>query len=101
VATIRPSTDEQVLTLAAGKLDSFAAWSVESRSRDQVLLTDFRDRTRSWLMAANIASNGATGTRLYFGSAIVPVVDAPSSQAKLSFTYRALLDTIAAKHRPQ
>lgn len=87
----RPSTDEQASALAAGKLDSFAAWSVESRGTDQILLTDFRGRTRSWLMVAKITHNGAPGTRLYFGSAVVPVVDGPSSQAKLGFFYRALL----------
>lgn len=87
----RPSTDEQASALAAGSLDSFAAWSVESRSSDQLLLCDFRGRTRSWLMVVPIEGKGVTGTRLYFGSAVVPVIDRISGQASLGFTYRALL----------
>ena len=35
-----------------GELESFAAWNVEARASDQLLLADFRGRTRSWLMSA-------------------------------------------------
>src|SRR5262245_33846415 len=37
----RPSTDAQARSLASGSLGCFAAWTVESRTTDQVLLTDF------------------------------------------------------------
>jgi hypothetical protein len=87
----RPSTDEQASALAAGTIDSFAAWSVEGRSPDQLLLCDFRDRTRSWLMVARIEGHGASGTRLYFGSAVVPVAGRKSGEVSLGFMYRALL----------
>ena len=68
----KPSTDAQAAELAAGARDSFAAWSVEGRQADQLLLTDFQGRTRSWLMVAPAAGPGGAGTRLYFGSAVVP-----------------------------
>lgn len=87
----RPSTDAQAQELASGTLDEFAAWSVESRSTDQLLLSDFRGRTRSWLMIENAEIDGAPWTRLYFGSAVVPVVDRKSGQATLGYTFRALL----------
>src|SRR5450631_449653 len=48
----RPSTDAQAGELATGKLASFAAWSVEAREPNQLLLSDFRGHTRSLLMSA-------------------------------------------------
>jgi hypothetical protein len=66
----RPSTDAQARQLAAGSLDSFAAWKVEGRAREQILMADVTGRTKSWLMVASI---GEKGTRLYFGSAVMPV----------------------------
>jgi len=85
----KPSSDSDARRLAHAEIDSFAAWSVEDRAPNQLLLCDFQHRTRSWLMVAPIESDGA-GTRLYFGSAVVPV-RAKSGEASLSFTYSALL----------
>lgn len=61
----RPSTDAQAKQLAQGHSPSFAAWSVEARALDEVLLSS--GRTRSWLMVSPQASS----TRLFFGSAVV------------------------------
>jgi hypothetical protein len=63
----KPSSDADVRRLARDQADSFAAWTVEDRAKDQLLLRDFQGRTRSWLMTQPIES----GTRLYFGSAVV------------------------------
>jgi hypothetical protein len=87
----RPSTDAQAEALAAGTLDTFAAWTVEARADDQLLLSDFRGRTRSWLMVEEARIIGEPGTRLYFGSAVVPVTDRNSGQATLGISFRALL----------
>ena len=65
----RPSTHADARALAVGASDAFAAWRVEARAADQLLLADLTGRTRSWLMVAPLA---AGGTRLYFGSAVVP-----------------------------
>jgi len=85
----RPSSDMQARQLACGHLAPFAAWSVEAREADQMLLCDFRGRTRSWLMTAPAANSHST--RLFFGSAVVPVVSRRSGKARMSFAFRALL----------
>lgn len=72
----RASTDVQARELAAGHRHLFAAWSVEARKGDQVLLA--AGRTRSWLAAT---PNKSSGTQLYFGSAVVPRNTASGTQA--------------------
>lgn len=85
----KPSTDAQVRALAEGKTDSFAAWHVEGRTTDQLLLSDFRGRTRSWLMSES--GGDATGTRLYFGSAVVAIENPRSGRREMGLAFRALL----------
>ncbi|MFP5480501.1 MAG: hypothetical protein ACLGIE_12565 [Alphaproteobacteria bacterium] len=64
------STDQQAQAPPAGDTDRFAAWTVEARLPDQILLADVTGRTRSWLMVAP-REDGRPGIRLLFGSAIV------------------------------
>ena len=85
----RSSTDAQAQELASGKLASFSAWSVEAREPNQVLLCDMHGRTRSWLMSVS-ASSGQT-TTLYFGSAVVPIVDKRTGHERMGFAFQALL----------
>jgi len=85
----RPSTDVQAAELASGQRTSFAAWKVEAREPDQLLLCDFQGRTRSWLMSAP-ASKTQT-TCLFFGSAVVPIVNRRSGEARMGSAFRALL----------
>jgi hypothetical protein len=87
----KPSTDLQAKQLAVGEIGNFAAWSVEDRTQDQLLLCDFLGRTRSWLMSAVDESGNLNNTRLYFGSAVVPNVDPASGQKSLGFAFHALL----------
>lgn len=63
-----PSSDAQAAALAAGSDENFAYWRVEARERGQLLLCDLSGRTRSWLML----EEEGQGSRLYFGSAVVP-----------------------------
>ena len=79
----KPSNDAQARRLACGDADAFAAWRVEARAPDQLLVCDFLARTRSWLM---IAPHEAGGARLYFGSAVVP-----AGRGRLGFPFNALL----------
>ena len=65
IAVSKPSTDEEAGSLLRGESDKFAAWYVEDRADDQLLMCDFRDQTRSWFMVAP--------GRIYFGSAVIPV----------------------------
>lgn len=87
----RPATDQQARLLANAQLDAFAAWTVEGRDTQQLLLCDFQGRTRSWLMSAPVEVNGRQGTRLYFGSAVVPVRNRRTGQATMGWPFRALL----------
>jgi hypothetical protein len=87
VFAARGSTDAQAAALARGEVDVFAAWAVEGRAPNQLLLCDFTRRTRSWLMVTPLPS----GTRLYFGSAVVPVHDPRTGASRLGFSFSALL----------
>jgi len=87
----RPSTDLQARQLAEGSTDSFAAWRVEGRAPDQVLLADFMGRTRSWLMVAPAPGGAGAGTRLYFGSAVVPRRHTGHGRPRMGFAFHALL----------
>jgi hypothetical protein len=87
VFAARGSTDAQAAALARGEADRFAAWTVEGRAPNQLLLCDFTRRTRSWLMVMPLE----TGTRLYFGSAVVPVHNPRTGASRLGFGFSALL----------
>ena len=69
----RPSTDAQARALAAAQVAAFAAWIVEARTADQLLLCDIHGRTRSWLMSAAVPGATPPATLLYFGSAVIPI----------------------------
>lgn len=90
LALSHPSTDAEAAELAAGRRDHFAAWRVEERCADQVLLADVQGRTRSWLMVAPIAGAVRPRTRLCFGSAIVPRTDPADGPPDIGPVFRAL-----------
>jgi hypothetical protein len=90
----KQSTDLQARRLAAGELNEFAAWRVEARAVDQLLLRAMDGRTRSWLMVSAAEAPGRT--RLYFGSAVLPKptpANSPRATGKSSmgFVFKALL----------
>lgn len=86
-AVAKPSSDIDAKRVALAEIDSFAAWSVEERATDQLLMCDYVRRTRSWFMVTPIANGG---TRLYFGSAVVPV-RRKSGELTLGSTYSSLM----------
>ena len=86
-AVSRPSTDAEARELATRERDAFAAWTVEHRSENQLLMRDLYGRTRSWLMTA--AEEG--GTRLYFGSAVLPTRSSTSKPPVMGVRFQALL----------
>jgi hypothetical protein len=88
-AVSRPSTDAQARQLAQGDVDSFAAWTVEGRRENELLLCDLHGRTRSWLMTAAHANEA--GTRLCFGSAVVPLRDRKTGTRRMGAGFNALL----------
>ena len=83
----KPSTDKEARELADGVRAQFAAWTVEARSENQILMCDFAGSTRSWLMSVPTE----TGTRLYFGSAVVPHRISKEGKPSLGFFFTALL----------
>lgn len=90
VALRRPSHDADARRLGEGALDRFAAWHVEARRADELLLCDLAGRTRSWL---RVQPDGDSGTRLLFGSAVVPVAgrDGRDRRPRLGALFHALL----------
>jgi len=83
----RPSSDLQAVQLAAGRGSAFAAWEVETRAVDQLLMRDVTGRTRSWFMVAPAAG----GTRLYFGSAITATRQRTTGPTTIGPVFRALV----------
>lgn len=90
-ALSKPSTDEEAHALAESAVNAFAAWTVEARTDDQLLMSDYRGRTRSWLMSSPRTGGSKSGTRLYFGSAVVPIRSKQSGQRKMGGLFSALL----------
>lgn len=87
----RPSTDIQAKQLADRTTDHFAAWSVERRTENELLMCDFHGRTRSWLMVNPMHTAGDPRTQLYFGSAVVPRRNPKNGELSLGWNYQALL----------
>jgi hypothetical protein len=87
----RPSTDIQAKQLASGDVEAFAAWTVEGKAKNQLLLCDFLGRTRSWLMTDAGEQGNPASTRLYFGSAVIPKLNAKTGQASYGFGFHAML----------
>lgn len=85
----RAATDAQARQLAEGRIDSFAAWSVEARAEDQLILA--AGRTRSWLMVRAGPGTLPGSTRLLFGSAVVPRRSSPGGRASMGPMFTALL----------
>lgn len=87
---LKPSTDLQAKMLAQAQTEHYAAWSVEGRTPNQLLLCDFLGRTRSWLMTVVDDRSASPVTRLYFGSAFVPAVGRASGRASFGIAFHAL-----------
>lgn len=89
-AVSRPSTDANASDVAAARTTTFAAWEVEDRTDNELLMCDFQKRTRCWFMTSPVSEPNAN-TRLFFGSAVVPAQKSESGEQSLGFIFRALL----------
>ena len=88
----KPASDYDAKQLAQGQVKTFSAWQVETQSNDELLLTDYTGRTRSWLMAVPINhENSPTSTLLHFGSAVIAQTHSASQKPSMGFLFRALL----------
>lgn len=84
----KPSGDAQASALARGERSRFAAWTVETRAANQIVMRDYLSKTRSWLMCEAL---GPGMTRLYFGSAIVAARIRPDGTADLGAGFNQLI----------
>jgi hypothetical protein len=87
----KPSADAQALALAVGARDTFAAWTLEGRSKDQLLMCDYQGRTRSWLMVTPNGDDTKASTRLSFGTAVVANKNRKNGAPSMPFVFRLLL----------
>jgi hypothetical protein len=87
----KPSSDHDAMRLLDGHMQRFAAWYVEGRNENELLMCDFRERTRSWFLVSPVNATRNPRTRLYFGSAVVPVRNSKTGKTSLGFGYKALL----------
>lgn len=85
----KPSTDEEARQLAEGTTSDWAAWTVEDRAVNQLLMKDYQGRTRSWFMSETLKVGAGQETRLYFGSAVVP--SERQLSGRTTFGYQALI----------
>ena len=90
-AVSKPSTDNEAHEVSNGQADAFAAWTVEQRAENQLLMCDFAGQTRSWFMAAPISGKEKLATRLYFGSAVVPRKTNENQKPSIGFTFTIML----------
>lgn len=86
----KPSSDAQADLLAKGQTQAFAAWEVELRCENQLLLCDYLKRTRSWLMIEQRQSEKGMQTLLYFGSGVVANKNAKTGGSSFGFAFHAL-----------
>jgi len=84
---VKPSSDAQARLMAQGESSRFAAWTVEGRTDNQIILCDFLGKTRSWLMC--VPQPG--GTRLYFGTAVLPRRVSATGGVSLGGAFRLML----------
>ena len=91
----KPSTDQQALKLAQGARDDFSAWIVESRCDNQLLMSDFHGRTRSWFMSERCYVEDKYCSRLYFGSAVV----SPKNKGAANISHRLVLNGLLCFHK--
>ncbi|MFK8054104.1 MAG: hypothetical protein AB8F65_14145 [Woeseiaceae bacterium] len=91
VALKKPSTDLQAKALAEGTSENWAAWTVEARTENQLLLCDIAGQTRSWLMSSPDETAEGQQTDLWFGSAVIHNKTAADGTPLMGFGFRLLM----------
>jgi hypothetical protein len=84
----KPSRDAEARALADGHRRRFAAWTVEARETDQIVMCDFLNKTRSWLRVEPLPGGA---TRLWFGTAVVPARIRPDGRVQLGAGFDQLI----------
>ncbi len=87
----KPSSDRQAAQLAIGTIEKYAAWNLEARNENQLLMCDFKQATRSWLMTEKIEPNESTQTRLFFGSALIARTNQQNNEKSIPFLIKSMV----------
>lgn len=85
------STDAEASALARGQRSRFAAWHVEARDEDQLLMRDITGRTRSWFRVAPITAENSERTMLYFGSGVTAVATGEAGRVSIGPVFKTLM----------
>lgn len=87
LAVRKPSTHADAVSLARGETDTFAAWTVEARSENALMMCDMAGRTRSWFGVEPMSGS----TRLLFGSVVTAVAKSDGDAPQLGAMFTLLL----------
>lgn len=87
----KPSNDQQARDLIEGKTNKFAAWTIENRRQNELLMCDMLERTRSWFMVNQIGTKENPRTQLYFGTGISPATKGKAEKSSIGLFFIALL----------
>ena len=85
----KPCTDAHARQLADGAIDAFAAWQMEGRSANPLLLCDYAGSTRSRLMTVPHGADEATTRRSRIGGGAAATQS--RRPATLAVVFRGLL----------
>ena len=88
---LKPSNDLQAKELMDGKTDKFAAWTIEARKDNELLMCDMLKRTRSWFMVKHTDLNDIPRTQLYFGTGIAPATRGATVKTSIGLFFILLL----------
>ncbi|CAN5309628.1 hypothetical protein BH11PSE2_BH11PSE2_18670 [soil metagenome] len=87
----KSGTDRLARRLALGEIQAFSAWRVEARTPDQLLMREIiSHKTRLWLKVEPLTDGTAPRTRLYFGTAVLPVEAGANGAPRMSVLFNLL-----------
>jgi len=87
----KPSTDKQAKEISEGNTNKFAAWTLEDRRENELLMRDMADRTRSWFMVNHLGTRENPKTQLYFGTGISPSPKRNPEKSSIGLFFNAML----------
>jgi len=88
---LKPSSDLQAKELMNGKTDKFAAWTIETRNENELLMCDMLKQTRSWFMVKHNGTENNPRTQLYFGTGIAPATRGAATKKSIGLFFILLL----------
>lgn len=86
-----PSTDEDLDSLLLGTRKKFAAWTVEQRSDNELLMCDVASKTKSWFMVEPGADASSARTVVYFGTVVVATAHRRTGEPDLGVVFRLFM----------